>query len=148
MRKKVILLSAFLALILLKSCSTSEKKPTPNLIKLKADSYYDLGNYDSSRLYFTYLIRMDSLNGEYYFKRAYSNSMLLNQSGSINDYLKAAKLKYKQAKAFYNIGINYQLRNDSLALIYYKKCYEIDPSYPNVQDNIRTCLYRLKNGKS
>ena len=148
MKIKIIHFAFFLVLTFtLVNCSSNEKKSGFDLLKSKADSYYKLGNYDSSKLYFTYLIQIDSLNGEYYFKRGYSNSMLLKQSESINDYLKAVELKYKPAKAFYNIGVNYELRNDSLALIYYKKCYEVDPSYPNVQDDIQDCSNRLKKGK-
>lgn len=144
MGNKIIYLVVFFTLILV-GCSSKEKKSGIDLIKSKAYFYYKKRNYDSSSIYFTYLIQLDSLNGEYYFKRGYSNSILLKDNESLNDYLKAAKLNYQPAKAFYNIGINYSYNNDSLALKYFEMCYEIDTSDLQVQNKISECKNRLKN---
>lgn len=97
-------------------------------IKKQADSFYYAKNDLNAAVLFTKLIALDSTKGEYYYKRGYSYSMLLNADDAINDFLKAAKLNYRTAKAYRNIAVNYFTINDSLAVYYINKSLQVDPT--------------------
>lgn len=110
-----------------------------------ADSLYEIDNFSKAILYFDNLIKQDSANGEYYFKRGYSNGMLLKRKAAVEDYLKSIKLKYRIADAYFNAGINSSFDNDSLALVYFKECFKISPDYPNLSLEIVECEQRILN---
>ncbi|MTI30500.1 tetratricopeptide repeat protein [Xanthovirga aplysinae] len=91
------------------------------LIK-RANSSYEKDNFKESIRYFTHLINIDSLNGEYYFKRGYSYSDIDSLEASIADYLIAIRMDYRAGSAYLNMGLNYTvLLDDSLALFCYYK---------------------------
>jgi hypothetical protein len=50
---------------------------------------------------------------------------------------KAASLNYRKASAYFNMGLNYSLVNDSMAILYYEKCYEADSTQIQAKEKIR-----------
>jgi tetratricopeptide (TPR) repeat protein len=113
-----------------------------------ANKFYDTDNYLQAVKSFSYLLSKDSTNGEYYYKRAYSYTKLLNRQEAIQDFQQAIRLHFKSASACFNIGINSSFDNDSLALYYFEKCVELDPSYPQAYVEIHECRERLKKEHS
>jgi tetratricopeptide (TPR) repeat protein len=113
-------------------------------LKRKADTYYYQSNYDSALFLFSQLIKMDSSNGEYFFKRGVCYMKFLRNEKSINDFIKSADLNYRQSSCFYNIGLDYAAENDSLALLYFNKCILIDPTHSKCKQAIEETKVRLK----
>jgi tetratricopeptide (TPR) repeat protein len=146
MRK--IIIPLFIILLLL-SCNTNEAINTSNKdnttqLKNSADSAYDKDDFLKSIYFYTKLINLDSTQGEYYFRRGYSFSRILNADQAIEDYLKAVELGYRQADAYKNIGINYSTLNDSLAIWYFQKSLALDPQNDKIKNYIKECYQRLK----
>src|SRR5215831_4592572 len=98
-------------------------------LKQKADSFYNIDDYTNAKDLYTELIKVDSTNGEYYFKRGVCLSRLLYPKSAVIDYLKSIDLNYDRCKSYYNLGVTYSLLDDSLALIYFQKCQKCDPNY-------------------
>lgn len=118
------------------------KKVTSDL-KATADSLYFANKYREAVSLYDELIKRDSLQGEYYYRRAFSNSNLLKKNMAIKDYLKAIDLNYKVDAAYFNAGINCSFDNDSLALLFFQKCLEANPNYPDAEIEIKECRKRL-----
>src|SRR5690606_1760399 len=97
------------------------------------DSLYNGDNYEEAVKYFDTLITIDSLNGEYYFKRGYCEAMLFKYHESTIDYKKAIQFKYRESSAYFNLGLNYSSIDDSLAIHFFYKCLEVDPKHPNAR---------------
>lgn len=113
------------------------------LLQDTANDYYKNDEYTKSIEYFSKLIVHDSTQGEFYFKRGYSYAMLINKSKAIDDFKKSLLYNFKNASSCYNIGVNYSYVDDTLALRYFKKCKEIDPTYQNVDLDISDCIHRI-----
>lgn len=97
----------------------------------RADDFYEKDKYLEAISSYDTLISIDSTNGEYYFKRGYSKSMLLHDAASaISDYFVAIERNYsRKASAYLNIAVLY--RNDAKydsALYYYNECLRTDDS--------------------
>ncbi|MCW3467942.1 tetratricopeptide repeat protein [Chitinophaga nivalis] len=112
-------------------------------LKQTADILYDQNEYETAAKYLDTLIAIDSLNGEYYFKRGYCNAMLFKYYLSTNDYNKAASLNYRKSSAYFNMGLNYSLVNDSIAILYFEKCYETDSTQIKAKEKIRELKEKL-----
>jgi|GEM_PF-1294146 len=112
------------------------------LLKAKADSFYNLNEYLQAINYFDTLIRIDSLNGEYYFKRGYCEGKLFRFPESTGDYLEAVNLGYRKTTAYFNLGLNYSIVDDSIAINYFEKCLKEDSSYIEAAEEIK----KIKNG--
>jgi tetratricopeptide (TPR) repeat protein len=85
-------------LILFFSCTSAREKTTPNEVEIFQRASHSYKNEDFEKLLkcFDSLISIDPLNGEYYFKRGYSKSMLLDDKGAVNDYKAAIKYNYNK----------------------------------------------------
>lgn len=132
-----------IVLVVLSSCSTNTKEKkaetegqeqvtrTADMEDLiaKADSLYQLDIYSEAAEAYSILIGMDSLNGEFYYKRAYSYAQLDEPKFLLEDYQKAASLGYRSYDSYYNLGVIYSVikGNDSLAIFYFKKALEEKP---------------------
>jgi tetratricopeptide (TPR) repeat protein len=113
-----------------------------SLIK-RANSYYYQDDFANSVKYFDSIIKLDSSNGEYYYKRAFSYTKLIAREDAIKDFKKAILFQYKVAPSCFNIGVNYSYDDDSLALYYFKKSSETDQNFPDVYPEISDCKKRL-----
>ena len=111
--------------------------------------FYKNDDYEKSLKCFDSLIFVNPVNGEYYFKRGYSKSMLLDDKGAINDYWLAIKYNYnKKSSAFLNIGTLYRASGlyDS-ALYFYDKSIEIDSTYKKAIEEKEEVLKMMKDMK-
>jgi tetratricopeptide (TPR) repeat protein len=125
-----------------------EAKDTSNYeIEKIANDFYEHDDYPNAIKYFNILIKRDSMNGKYYFRRGYCYSGLINKKKAIDDYNKAALYHFKETSAYFNIGLNYSFEDDSLALQYFEKCIKLDPSFADATVEIRSCRERLRNGR-
>jgi tetratricopeptide (TPR) repeat protein len=131
---KIILL-VLAAGLFFPACDSTEKKrvvtePDENLDDLieLADLYYNLDNFKEAILLFDRILKLDTTNGEFYFKRAFSKSMTYDSHGSILDYYKSIELSYRVDDATFNLACIYAAtQKDSLALQYFLKAYELNP---------------------
>jgi tetratricopeptide (TPR) repeat protein len=101
----------------------------------KADSLYQADNYSEAFKAYTTLISLDSLNGEFYYRRAYSSSHLSEPEFIPEDYQQSAKLGYREFDSYYNLGVIYSIveKNDSLAVFYLEKALEERPDSEKVR---------------
>jgi tetratricopeptide (TPR) repeat protein len=111
----------------------------------KATFFYKNKDYSNALNFYDKLISIDSTNGEFYYKRGNCKAYLFDYNGSTNDYLKAIELKYKIGDTYFNIACNYaSIKEDSLALKYFTKAYEINPNDLNLKTQIELVKERLK----
>lgn len=128
-----------------KSEVVTQNSDVAKALKSKADLLYKNDHYQEAIKYFDTLITIDSTKGEYYFKRAYSNGMLLQRQEAIKDYEKSIRYKYRMPDAYFNSGLNCSYENDSLALYYFEKSLTINPDRFKVLHEIEECKKRLKS---
>jgi tetratricopeptide (TPR) repeat protein len=110
-----------------------------------AEDSYENDDYIKSIQLFSKLIEFDSSNGEYYYKRGSSYTMILYADSAIKDLKKSAILKYRVASSYHNIGLNYSTINDSLAVYYFEKSLQIRPTDNKTKKLLGECKERLKN---
>ena len=134
-------------LFLFFSCDLKGKESANSLIKSelekKAQFYYKNKDYLVAKKYFDTLLLKEPTNGEYYYKRAYSNYMLLNYDNeAISDFMNSIKYNYKNQKgAYLTIGTIYRIHGklDS-ALSFYNKALIIDSSYEKAKSEKKEVL--------
>jgi len=108
-----------------------------------ANSYFDSKQYDSAIKYLNYSIKIDSLDGKFFFMRGKSYSYLFDNKSAISDYLQSAKLNYRTSDAYFNVAVNSMFDNDSMALYYFKKSSDLNPNDPDAKFQIEECAKRL-----
>src|SRR2546421_7568742 len=89
------------------SCKEAKNKMKPyefnnKLILERANFYYDNNNYESAIYSLDSLILVDSLNGDLFFKRGYSKSMMPDIIGACEDYKRAIRLDSHRQSAYLN----------------------------------------------
>jgi len=114
-----------------KASNSNEEFTNFDNLSFIADSLYKSDNYSRAIILFSELIETkDSLNGDYYYKRAYSYMQLSNFYSPISDLEKAISLNHKQSDAFYLLGVCFMInRPDSLEIAknYFRKSVLINP---------------------
>lgn len=110
-----------------------------NDLRTNANLLYKENKYSEAVEAYDKLIKIDSLNGQLYFRRAYSLCQINKHQNSVTDYQRSASLGYKKFDSYYSLGIIYMtiLLDDSLSIMYFKKCLEIDPNSEKVKDILR-----------
>jgi tetratricopeptide (TPR) repeat protein len=130
--------------IIIFSCGERKKNTAYNIpletkesiLLKKAQFLYEQDKYQTAIIYFDSLISIDSTQGKYFYERAYSYTELSNRGRAIEDYKKSIECQFKVNDSYYNIGVNYFLTNDSLAIYYFQKCLSVDPGYTDAYDEI------------
>ena len=143
--KLISLLIVIFSVSCTQSSKQSEKKEIDiNRVKSLADSCYERNDFEKSLSYLNQVLSRDTVNGEYYYKRGYSQAQLANFPESSKDYFKAAQLGFRKADAYYNLGLNQiVLLNDSLAVFYFNKALELNPNAPEIPSALEACKKRL-----
>ena len=134
------------------SCNQLKKERNLKLneeaIDIRANQYYWQNEYLLAKEAYDTLIFINSTKADYYFRRAYCKTMLLNDDKSaITDYYQAINYGYKNIKAAYvNIGTIYRSHHmyDS-ALFYYDKALDLDTNYDKAKIEKNEVLNLLKN---
>jgi tetratricopeptide (TPR) repeat protein len=150
MQSKVIFVSLLVTLF---SCNQEKKGNTNStadsieLLKKKADSFYYAKNDVEAITWYSKLIKLDSTKGEYFFHRGASYSTDLNAYPAIQDFLKAIELGYKVADSYRNIAVNYFSIDDSLAVYYIDKSFQIDTNDVDVRKLKQKYELQLKKDK-
>jgi tetratricopeptide (TPR) repeat protein len=118
---------------------TETDNETNNDLSDIANKLYFENRYLEAVSAFDKAIEMDSLNGELYFRRAYSLCQVNMHERSIPDYLKSASLGFNEFDSYYSIGILYMtiLHDDSIAEHYFNKCLQIDPNSEQVKEMLK-----------
>jgi tetratricopeptide (TPR) repeat protein len=130
------------------SCTNNfrrKQNQNPNIVLLeKADSCYQNKDFVHAIIYYGSLIKLDSLNGQYYYKRAYSKSMLFDLDGAIVDYSKTIKLNPERKNAYLSIGMIYfATKHYQEAIPFLDKCLDIDPNDKMAKKFKESCLNKL-----
>jgi tetratricopeptide (TPR) repeat protein len=121
----------------------SDANNSLKILEHKANVLYEQDSYLAAAKYFDSLIKIDSLNGEYYYKQGYSYAMIFQKDKATEDFTKAIQFKYKVNHSYYNIGLDYLFINDSLALVNFERCVVVDPNYTAAYLQIAECKKRL-----
>ncbi len=155
--------------ILFSQCKNSDRKNTVNVdefaydsimadtasvqevndstsLKIFAGLEYDKDNYSKAIPYFTQLIKIFPLRGEYYYRRGFSYAQTDNDSSAVKDLLKAIEFNYQRFEAYRMLGIIYMLKliDPKLATYYFEKCLEINP----LDEEIKGFLKRVADDNS
>ncbi len=120
-----------------------------SMIKTMANILFQTNEYQKALEKYNRLIELDSLNGQFYFRKAYCLVQLNRHSESVKYYLKAADLGFERFESFRSLGITYSfvIKNDKQAVIYFKKCLEIDPNSEEVKKFLRE-IQKASDNKS
>jgi tetratricopeptide (TPR) repeat protein len=144
------ILTVIVALIVLLSCNNAEKKVilTSATTKLElineADRYYFTNNFKKSIELFDKIELLDSTLGEIYYKRGYCKAQLFDYDGSSKDFLKAFSLQFRMDESLFNLGCNSAvIGNDTLALKYFSKAYELNPKNSSAMKEMNNIKNRL-----
>lgn len=130
------------------ACNPAPAKYTEEDLGMKAYHASESGDYQSSVNYYNQLIKLDSLNGSYYFGRADSYAMLAKRNEEIRDYMKSLQLNFRKGSCYFNIALAYTFINDSLALVYFKEAMKLYPQRIDIKREYDECLERLKTNPS
>lgn len=135
MKKRKIILSLVVIGFIVLSCNQSIKRKTSEKELLsKANVYYEIDDYVNAEIYFDSLILINPFNGEYYFKRGYSASILLDTTSAFSNYKMAINYGYRKESAYLNIGVIYFNKNlFGKSIPFFNKCLELNPN--NVKAN-------------
>jgi len=147
----------YLALILLWGCSNSNQSNTLNSYKLnvsgkaidslkvplkdtvslnlKARLLLAHKKYIDAMHEYSKLIEIDTMNGKYYYGKAYCLAQLDQYVESINYYKMASELEYDRFECFKSIGVIYyfMIKDNERAEEYFNKCLEINPKHKEVE---------------
>ena len=144
-------LYCIILLICLLSCKNDRKKAHFSESEILQRALYSYNNedYEKSLNGFDSLIAINPLKGEYYFKRGYSKSMLLDDEGAMNDYLLSIKYVFDKKKpAFLNIGTLYRGRGQyDSAIHFYDKAIETDSTYQKAKEEKEEVLKLMIRNK-
>ena len=146
--KKLCAIFLLLTISCTRNSSQEFKEKEMDLAKIKAlaDSSYERNSYEAALTYLDQLILADSLNGEFFYKRAYSYAQLSDFKKSSNDYHRAAALGYRVSDSYYNLGLNQiPSLNDTLAIFYFEKSLEINPHSSEIISAMEACKKRLNS---
>lgn len=141
MRNKAFIYIIICALLAIFSCqrnTSNETKSTSSEDLLKsARKYYDSNQFSKAKEQYDLILKTDTTIGEAYFSRAYCFAIEGNIEKSNSDYEKCIDLKYREESSYFNLGCNYAIQlQDSVALIYFKKAYSINPLNEKAKNEI------------
>ncbi len=133
---RIILLTFVINLFL--SCSCQKKSEVDyshsmfrgdTYTEARADSNYEANNFGEAIRVYTELLKKDSLNPKYRYRRGYSYGKLADFEKSSLDLKISIGLGYRLADSYYLLGI-YQipLLNDSLGIIYLEQSLKFRPN--------------------
>ncbi|MGL4524900.1 MAG: tetratricopeptide repeat protein [Spirochaetia bacterium] len=151
-KKSAILGLFFLIVVFLSACSTSQipyrgnSDPAPKAKTLNdiGFRFYNQGNYEDARAYFSLALKMDPAFVDAYINRSATNIKLTRFNEALNDASRALQLQPNNVQALNNRGNAYSGKNNfSRALEDYKKAYQLQPNFLDVLFNIANMYYRM-----
>jgi tetratricopeptide (TPR) repeat protein len=111
-----------------------------SLIATSADLYYSVKAYDSALIEYERLIAIDSTNGRYQYRTGVCKARLRRPKEAVKHFITSAKLNYRVKDSYETLGMTYYilLREDSLALHYFKKAQKVqyDPEIQKFIDKL------------
>jgi len=112
-------------------------------IEALAFTYYKNRDYKKAIIYLNQLIEKDSLNGDYFYKRAISFGRLIDKVNSIKDFNNSIRLNHRIDDSYFGIAMNYAFDNDSLCLLNLTKTKAANPSFEDIDNEIAECKRRM-----
>lgn len=110
----------------------------------QSNNYYQQNEYEKAIPIFDKIVSVDSTRGEIYYRRGYCRAQLFDYEGSTNDYIKAVELNYRVEESYFSLGCNYAATyNDTLALKFFMKAYELNPNNENAKREVALFKKRL-----
>jgi len=116
------------------SLNTTLNKDTVEM-NLKAHLLYVNKEYLEASQEYSELIKIDSLNGKYHYRKGYCLAQLSSYNEAIIYYQQASILNYDKFECFKSIGIIYyfMINDNKRAEEYFSKCLEIKPKDKEVE---------------
>jgi tetratricopeptide (TPR) repeat protein len=103
-------------------------------LRKRADHLYSKGDYKFALLSYERLARLDSNDGENFFRKARCEAQFSLYDQSNKDFLKAIALDYRADAAYYNMGLNeLAVEQDSLAIINFRNCLRVNPNHKSAK---------------
>ncbi|HEY5744900.1 MAG TPA: hypothetical protein VIU12_02380 [Chryseolinea sp.] len=133
--------------------STPQPREDTASLTLQAELYYKERNYAEAVNAYSRLIKFDSVNRLYRYRRGISYNALDSANLAIDDFESALKLGYDEFKCRFALGMLYYTlhsNKDSLARANIKRCLELKPNAPKVlnwleyMDKLDRELYHVK----
>lgn len=140
-------------ILLIVSCNNINHKTESDNISYRtlfdrANYYYDNHNFIKAVGSLDSLIALDSLNGELFFKRAYSKSMLPDIISAQQDYKKAIRFNYRKKSAYLNMGVLFaSIGQCDSAIAYLNECLKIEPENSKANQMKNACIEANFNGQ-
>lgn len=133
------------------SCNNSERKvallsaSNKKGLLAMADSCYSANDFKKSIELFDKIVLLDTTMGEIYYKRGYCKAQIFDYNGSSKDFYKAFALKHRVDESLFNLGCNFAaIGNDTLALKYFSKAYELNPNNNSAKEERDRIRKRLR----
>ncbi|WP_299819576.1 tetratricopeptide repeat protein [uncultured Pontibacter sp.] len=116
-----------------------------NYLKEVADQAYQNKEFDKAKSFYSKLISLDSLSGEYYYRRGVSYAHFYDFEKAIEDYSRSVELSYRVHDSYYNMGIIYYIMfmNDSKAIDCFKKALEADPNSKDAAEMLESIYQKV-----
>lgn len=112
-------------------------------MEAQAFNYYKSRDYEKAIYYLNQLIKKDSLNGDYFYKRAVSFGRLIDKVNSIRDFNNSIRLNHRIDDCYFGIAMNYAFDNDSLCLLNLAMTKATNPSFEDIDNEIAECKRRM-----
>lgn len=115
--------------------STPQPREDTASLTLEAEIYYKGKNYAEAVNAYSRLIKFDSVNRLYRYRRGVSYNALDSANLAIDDFETALKLGYDEFKCRFALGMLYYTlhsNKDSLARANITRCLELQPNAPKV----------------
>lgn len=125
--------------------SNNELPADTSVLALSADLLYTSDRYLEASEEYGKLIKIDSFNGKFFYRKAYCLLQIDSPYEASEYYLKASSLGYRVAECYYAMGGIHNLSgSDSLAILYLRKALSLAPD----MEKAKTLLWRIKGYKS
>lgn len=114
-------------------------------IRTMASILYNSEQFKEALIEYDKLIKLDSLEGQFYFRKAVCAAQILKDSVAEFNFKRSINLNYRTFDAYMNLGLIYMstFKNDAKAIECFEKCIQIDPT----SQKAKTFLDGLRNNK-
>ena len=133
------------ALVLSCSIQDNEHRKAIERLKKVASEHYEQRNYSEAYNDYAELVKLDSSNNEFHFRKARAAASLKLDEEARKGFLRSIEKKYREADSYYNIGLTYLFKDNSLATNYFEECLKIEPNH---QEAIQVLNSLKENSKT
>ena len=118
---------------------SSDLAKDTSMLALSADLLIKNGQYHEASMEYSKLIKIDSSNGKFLFRKGYCLTQIDSPFQALKYYIKAAESKFHEAECYYVIGTIHGIEGrDSLAIVYLEKALALEPGMEKAKSFLST----------